>query len=380
MTKNPAEAGGSTLKNATERRVFESTLARARANGGEGRRNADRLAGAIDEDREAPDMAIRTSDGRLVGVEHFRVDGCVKPGRKAESAAAEFASRTEKIRQRAVSVAGGAPSVEEMAGIVVEAANEWFRIRSNACLADLERSFEMRLVDEKLGHVPKLDAYRRNMEDCRERESAIEIAFLIEIHSDFGGLFLNSGDRARILKCGEMPLYSQIYDMLLGISGRIDWLAMGFYGGNDSKICDAAIIRCRNGLFRNSALMQGLRSTEYLGLGRSEPKPTVSKAGVSCTQEEGGVTFSIGTSPNVDNQEKLLKNALIDVVTALNLSRRGEPFTATLPVQLLFELLREHAKPHKGGLSEDDVALLLSKIPRSEIDAGLERFEAEWGL
>lgn len=46
----------------------------ARSNGGESRRNVDKISGVIDSDRESPVFVIKAADGRMIGIEHSRVD------------------------------------------------------------------------------------------------------------------------------------------------------------------------------------------------------------------------------------------------------------------------------------------------------------------
>ena len=87
-------------KKTREREVLTSALAVARAKGGDARRNVDRISGAI-EAFEKPDFLIH-ANGKLIGIEHFRVDHFVKGGRKVESAAAEFSRISENGRREIV--------------------------------------------------------------------------------------------------------------------------------------------------------------------------------------------------------------------------------------------------------------------------------------
>lgn len=72
--------------------------------------------------------------------------------------------------------------------------------KHKACLDDLSRSLNSVLFGER-GHAKKLDAYRDNLR-CIANESPIELGFLIEFHTDFRDLYLNTSSKIRKLDCG----------------------------------------------------------------------------------------------------------------------------------------------------------------------------------
>lgn len=91
MTKDSSQS-----KNEHERRVLEDSSAIARSHGGEAKRNADKIMGNLDSSKERPDLRIITSDKRLLGIEHFRVDHFIDGGERPQSSAKRLSDDMEK--------------------------------------------------------------------------------------------------------------------------------------------------------------------------------------------------------------------------------------------------------------------------------------------
>ena len=117
--------------------------------------------------------------------------------------------------------------------------------------------------------MEKLEDYRENVakiDDARK----LEMGFLIEVHSDFRGLYLNNNGKSCQLKQGECPLPSDLYEMLKETSVNIDWLLLGFYPSLSDTPVDAAVVNCRHGMFAESCKRQGVVKAEYLQLDSNE--------------------------------------------------------------------------------------------------------------
>lgn len=71
----------------------------------------------------------------------------------------------------------------------------------DAAPGSLLSSLRQRLLDKERGHLEKLEDYRENVakiDDARK----LEMGFLIEVHSDFRGLYLNDMP----VKAGGVPI------------------------------------------------------------------------------------------------------------------------------------------------------------------------------
>ena len=147
------------------------------------------------------------------------------------------------------------------------------------------------------------------------------------------------------LDSGQCPLYAEIFDLLFRASSEVDWILIGFYPCLTDQIANAAIIDCRNNMFKESCRRQRLKRTEYLGLGKTEPFLKQSRVGKTEIELCGDkVNISIENPAEGICPELLFGTAIIDTARALNLDRSGEPYTATISVQLIYELVRMRSK------------------------------------
>ena len=364
-------------KKTREREVLTSALAVARAKGGDARRNVDRISGAI-EAFEKPDFLIH-ANGKLIGIEHFRVDHFVKGGRKVESAAAEFSRISENGRREIVDDGVRDIFTGEVEQFFGERLSRAIQLLKNACIADVARSLEADLYSGS-NHVGKLPTYR-----SRAAEKAdgcdLELGFLIEVHSDLRGLFIDDGYGARKIACGELPMIDSIYDLLKCASGNVDWIIWAFCGGITDMVEDAAVVRCGTGAFDMSMKRQGLERIEYLGLGKDVPRTRQKQQGrVSFEVDGDDIHYEIeNTSEDIDI-EALWSNSRVDCARALTLAKTGAPFVATLSVQMMYDMLRDKGARKSGAISAVDVDRFITRMRPEERVARAESFAQRWEI
>lgn len=373
--------GQETPKSVHEEDALRNVLAFCEAAGGVRRQNARKFIGNICSSRECPDLAVVCSENRVIGLEHFRVDHHVRHDKNAQSKSARLVSEL-KSKGKSVFDAGlDDSSIKTMAEIIGKAVSEGLENIFNACLFDLVRSFEKQLSDKEYGHETKLKKYRDNMRSDFGDAARIELGYLIEVHSDFSGLFLNELGEVRRLRSGEMPLFREIYDLLNIASGKVDWILLGFYEPIGRESRDGAILRCSNGLFSKSCRQHGLLKTSYLGLGRSEPSRKRMRASeYSFEIREDSIDLLVGKSFELPDARLLLNNSFQETAAALNLNRKREPFTATLPVQLIYEAIYAASKKHRGAFCSRDIARLLALMPRGELSNRVNNFGFRYGI
>ena len=140
---------------------FCRALRSARLKGGEARRKVDKISGRF-EPFDRPDILVHASNGKLIGIEHFRVDQCITHGKKKGSKAAELSSKIKSIGSfyREDALAGALPddAYREIGSLISES----IRMNSNSCIDDIAKSLRAGLFgEEKRGHIPKLEAYSR---------------------------------------------------------------------------------------------------------------------------------------------------------------------------------------------------------------------------
>lgn len=361
-----------------EYEVLTSALAVARAKGGEARRNVDRISGAI-EALERPDFLIYAANGKLIGIEHFRVDHFVKGGRKAESAAAELNRISENGRRKIVDGGVLGDSTGKVEQFFGERLSRAIQLSKNACIADVARSLEAGLYSGS-GHVGKLPIYRSRVAEKADGRAS-ELGFLIEMHSDLRGLFVNDRRGVRKIACGELPMIAAVYDLLKRASGSVDWIILAFCGGITDVVEDAAVVRCGNGAFGMSLKRQGLERIEYLGLGKDVSRTRQKRQGeVSFEIDGDAIHYEIeNTSEGVDI-EALWRNSRVDCARALTLAKAGAPFIATLSIQMMYEMLRDRASRKSGAISVTDIDHFMARMSCEEKMARAEAFEQRWDI
>lgn len=376
MSKNKSE------QNAREEQVLNDVLKRSMVSGGYKKKAALKVSGSINASGECPDIVITRRDGSLIGLEHFRVDHNVKHGRNAQSKSAELTSVMKaEYKKLAPRLKVDDVSSEELARIVANDVSIAKYHQSCACCDDLARSLDARLFGGKTGHASKLPKYRNHLTELSGDDGRIELGYLIEIHSDFQGLFMHDGVRVVRLDSGQCPLYAEIFDLLFRASSEVDWILIGFYPCLTDQIANAAIIDCRNNMFKESCRRQRLKRTEYLGLGKTEPFLKQSRVGKTEIELCGDkVNINIENPAEGICPELLFGTAIIDAARALNLDRSGEPYTTTISVQLIYELVRMRSKKIRGIVTIYDVMRLLAEIEPAILKQEIDSFGVRYNI
>ena len=328
-------------QNAHEARVFNDVIRLSLASGGYKKKAATKLRGILRSDEERPDLVIRGGNGSIIGLEHFRIDHHIKRGRSASSKSAELMANMNSQRERLKPALNrGDEALDEAAEVVASIISKEVYQHHAACCDDLSRSLSIRLFDKRSGHALKLLDYRKNLIERYGDDRNIELGYLIEVHSDFQSLFLHTGSKVVRLQSGQCPLYSDIFTLLQKASAEVDWILIAFYPCLTDQIVDAAVIDCRNDLFNESCRRQGLYSTTYLGLGKSEPYYIQKREGETTVKQDGdNYTILLENPAEFVDPISLFRNAISEAARALNLEKAGKPFTTTLSVQMIYELI-----------------------------------------
>jgi hypothetical protein len=362
--------------------VLNDVLNFCRSNGGYKKKQTEKLAGSIDSERERPDLAIVRSNGMVIGIEHFRVDHHIGKGKKAESKSAKLAGQLEKSRKSLLN--GESDSIDDhlfdkLARVVGGGCARYMQNRNNACCDDLIASLDMRLFDENAGHAQKLPIYKANLASRYGKAYKIELGYLIEVHSDFSGLFLTDRRRTKRLQVGECPLFEGVYDLLSRAAEDVDWILLAFCPPIGRELADAAIIDCKNGMFKASCAKQGLSRTAYFGLDKDESSRKQAKPG-SLSIEAVDDRYEIVVKADVEkpNGLRLWRTGIEGAALAFNLRKRQEPFAATLPVQMVYEALLPEIRYMSGEITGRIVATALNKTP--EVMARMDAFGERYGI
>ena len=364
-----------------ELEVLTQALSLAREKGGEARRNVDRLTGKYDSKRERPDIAIEKNDGSVIGLEHFRVDKLARKDKKVRSAAKEYEGDLERTRKNLLPEMQKPQPSDEAVGTFGEVIYRGMRLYMHSEPKDLLRSLNARLNGDS-GHARKLTAYRDNIARDYPHSSSIELGYLIEMHADFVGMFLNEGGRVTRLSSGQVPLFDGLYDMLKQASHDVDWIVIASYGSISSSITDAAVIRCKDGMFRTSCKRQGLSRTAILDSGAVSGLDDMGKHFTpEFERSDDKIAFEIEKAFRVSNPNLYFERTKELAARAVECDNSGTPFLASTGVQMIFELVRDKL-PRKcaGPISLGTIEKTLRSIPREELSVRLDSFGKRWSL
>lgn len=368
--------GANEKKWAHELEVLNQALSLARKKGGEARRNVDRLAGTRSSDRERPDIAIERGDGSVVGIEHFRVDMIVNADKKVRSAAKKYVTDLEGLRKSLLPELEKPRFSDEAIGRLGEALYAGMRLHSQSKPDDLLRSLDARLNGEG-GHARKLGAYRDGLARDYPSSPSIELGYLIEMHADLAGLFLNEGGRTTSLPSGQVPLFDGLFDMLERASRDVDWIVIANYGSIEEAIVDSAVIRCGGGMFRTSCERQGLPRTVILDSGAVSGLADKGRDFTPEFERAGDdMTFMFEKAFLVSDLDEYFRRAKMLAARAVECDKSGVPFLASTGVQTIYEFVRDRfPRKRVGPISSGDVERVLRSIPPEE---SISRLEALW--
>ena len=359
--------------------IYEQSLKAARAKGGEARRNVARLSGdARPFDR--PDILITAEGGnRIIGIEHFRVDHHIGRGKKVESKSARFSSDAERFRKQHEDAARRGALAEEAYRGFGDLISRAIREQSNACVDDIRTSLDAGLFGKDgRGHAFKLDAYRENITQS-DANADIQLGFLIELHTDLRQWFLNDGFKETRVSPGQFPISCEAYELLRKASAHVDWIVLAFCPLYSDEVRDAAIIRCRNGMFETSAARQGIIQTPYLGLGKEAPFGKQDRQGeVEFGVGNDGVDYLVENTSGQMDPIELFNNAISGAAEAFNLARKGKPFAATTSVQLAYDIAKDSLKHKNGNVGPQDVLKSIGGMDPSEKTARMQNWRKRW--
>lgn len=359
--------------------ALSDVIAHTKKKGGEGRRNAMKFIGLSREISERPDIVLRDYNGGIIGIEHFRVDQLVCKNDKCTAKMPELSHYFEKKRIQVMAEDDAGSQQKMMNEIMSEMICKISKISSDATLADLTRSFQKRLFDGDSAHKAKLMAYREHLQ--KHNPEKIELGYLIEIHADFSGLYLNASKRTKQIGSGEVPLFTNVYEMLERAAQDVDWILLAFCEPVGDEVKNASIVNCHNGMFSKSLARQGFEKTEYLGMREGEPKTRNNSFSAEYRNEtDGACVFEVAHKYESASGEATFFQAIEEAARAFELERMGKPFVATLSVQMIYELVRDLAKRCKGRITASTIRRLLGTMSLEEFWERMDAFGNKWGL
>ena len=361
-----------------EAKILEDVLSLCLLSGGQRAKAARKVEGDVDSSAESPDIRVSIAKrDAIVGIEHFRIDQNIKGGKKAESKDLETSGLMNKRRLEVLEMDDGPDQDAAMLDTVGKAAANYIQHSLDASPGDLAKSLEARLYGTGRGHVCKLSTYRQNLSNTSA--SKIEIGFLIEIHSDFSGYFINDERGTRKVEKGQAVLPPETFDLLKRVSRDVDWLLLGFYPNVAGEIVDARIIDWREGRFSASCRKQKLTEVELLCI-EDGRKQRIEYDHYSLKEDSDQAEISFYRDCDSIQPLDLARQCVSKTAEALNLARCRKPFAATASIQAGYETVRFAAKKYRGEFSASTVLHLLQGMYPDEARRRYADFGKRYGI
>lgn len=195
-------------------------------------------------DDERPDFVKEVTDINgeqiILGIEHFQIDGvCIKKKngkyagteqKRLKDTKAIFDKYKDQVRDNDyLSEETFNCATNEILKIVNKAVEYSF----NATYKDFVKMFEEKLTS----HAKSIDVYYDTINKHCDGLKNSKLMFLIDVVGNFSGLFLNSNNKVNQITIDEIPLFSDIVNLLDTIVGnKIDYIVLCLGNGNKTKV------------------------------------------------------------------------------------------------------------------------------------------------
>ena len=334
------------------------------------------------EKNDRPDLIRICKKGKrnpkdvIVGIEHFRVDQLsVKRGTRYKSTGREIENRLWNIyeagheelnRDGIVSTT----SATNVLNSIAELSKETIRCKYQ----DLLNNFDY--VLEK--HLKRVKEYRENVMRYADGRP-VEIAFLIEVSSNFSQMFLNEKGRTSVKNNGIMPMLDSFVARLEAIDKKVVDYIILYMTNATQKEKDPEVIAVRTGNIYEHLRRQGITVYKYIGEDSYDTTPVhFNDTKISPVDaEEIGYNLTIGWDSKSD--ETIKDAALAALGEAYRAKQKNVPFAATRIVQsTLFAISGSIKRVYKEG-GKTKIDFNGERIDRARLNERYRAFDQIYG-
>lgn len=234
---------GKTEKKNIEKDCIDKALKYSKSQHGKSKRIINMLNGIV-KDSERPDFIAETTDINgeqiILGIEHFQVDGvCIKKKNgKYAGTEQKRLNDTKTIFDKYKDKVVNNDFISEEAfkcatDEILNVANKAVEYSFNATYKDFVKMFEEKLTS----HAKSIDVYYDTINKHCDGLKNSKLMFLIDVVGNFSGLFLNSNNKVNQITIDEIPLFSDIVNLLDTIVGnKIDYIVLCLGNGDKTKV------------------------------------------------------------------------------------------------------------------------------------------------
>lgn len=306
-------------------------------------------------DGERPDFimfAPQKNSGKktVIGIEHFRVDHIVTKKQPKTSGGGNQVASIGVVEQKNVNAFydkyhEAVMNSEEIPEGLFEGLSQLLESMTNNIQKATYRNFMESFTYSMQKHLESAVDYRHTLEKVSDGAYDTKLGFLVEVHSDFGHLYLSHKGKIQKAKNGLMPIFDEIVQWVEDSfsTRKVDFIILYLSETLETGNHDVVFSPIRN--LRTNLQKQGVRIFHYAGddmnLNPFEPNHRDSVAKVTC-QKEDEEKFSVELSVTETPREDKIERLQLSSKRALEYEERNEDYALTSGVLFTMMLLRDN--------------------------------------
>ena len=332
-----------------EIRCFSKAIESGCRRGGETKRIMKYLDGPELErnDPERPDFIkvcpprFKSDKGTLIGIEHFSVDHHSEKKTKSKKPAmislgAKSRSEAHKVYENWNEAVAREKSVPD------EAILDFAKLLESSTASMKKASYRSFIESFKLSfnkHLEKIPEYKKTLQKYASSGQGIELAFLIETHSDFKNLFLGDPEKVRKCEPGFLPMFEEVVQILEQAEGRVDYIVLLMEQTLSGNEVEAFALRCHS--IRKSLDKQKMKIYTYVGedliTGQDGFMLNEPLTESTIDRHDGQIDIRVSCiSTDIIRKQKFVL-AYCGCKLAREVIKRGQNYAATMPVHMFVE-------------------------------------------
>lgn len=318
--------------------------------------------------------------GSLIGIEHFRVDhfSLKKKDGNVASTGIIAEKKLQKIfEQHHEKVIESQKIPENVVCDITSFLAEQMERHEKSSYNTFLKSFEYSLNK----HLDNVDVYRINLQNLSKSKYNIELALLIEIHSEFNNLFLNNSKGTVKQESNFIPMFQDMVDIM---EKKINFHKVNyiiFYITGASYKNNPKVLAIRTNNIKKQLEKQNIFVYEYAGsdLIFTDFQATQQNVKIEQTYLIDGDKILLDIQRKYDEQEKQSKmNAIFySFKKALEYREQGKNFVTTLTVQMLLDVFGDCVIGWRQD--KEKVQPILRQIFEEDLNK-IKIFEQKWDL
>lgn len=329
---------------ADEQKCLEKVIAETKHHHGKSKEILKKIANLefFRSDAECPDFVkicpSNCHKGRetLLGIEHFQVDHFSVAQKNGKVGATVNKFLKEESERRSVF-----NKEMKQSGSITNGAIEVFSESVAQSLQNqLNADYDMYIKSFGYSirkHSEQIDKYISNLNCISNGRYDVELAFLIDIYSDFKRLFLTSNNKTKLSDSNFIPLFDEVVSILENIDNKkVQYLILCFNNPLQSKVKVLAL--CTNNI-RKQLEKQHIPVYHYVGESKILKDMKITP---TFTRNNDTIYMEMTASGLEMDEDQWVRQIMPSFLQALELQRAGKPYATTQLVQIMIELFGDY--------------------------------------